>query len=117
MRLQIAGFLLSMGVLPSLALAGDNVAYQLDTKELTPPDEPKLAEPLTMQVRDREWVTLGLEEALGDRRVGPDCWRGPHEIRLSKPNSSSLEKEFWPRTRELLHGPDAQALRLSGSVF
>jgi hypothetical protein len=110
MRLHLAGLVVTIGFLSEAALAGDNVAYQLETKKLAAVDGPKLAEPLTVQFKDRDWATPGLEEALGDQEV---CGAGRcREIRLPKPKSASLENEVWPRTLELFYGPDARALGL-----
>jgi hypothetical protein len=95
MRTLSTGILVVLSLATPRAHAGD-VAYQLEASALVACDETSISQPLALTIKDREWVTSGIEEA--DRYV--DC-----ERRLTwrlTPTLMNLEKEIWPRTRQLL---------------
>ena len=103
MRSSISGMLLVMIFSVQRALATD-VGFQLETKQLASIDEPQLAEPMTVEFKDRAWAAPGLEEALGAH--SGYCSTGwsideRRSVVFKVPDPLWAHEELWPRTREL----------------
>jgi hypothetical protein len=103
MQTFVVGILLAMTFSAQRSLATD-VAYQLEATKLASIDEPQLAEPMTVEIKDRAWAAPGLEEALGEHAGHCSTgWSVDHQrsVVFKVPDPIWTHEELWPRTREL----------------
>ena len=97
--------------------AGGNVGYQLDAAKLEA-DAPSIDLQVGVPLKDREWVTPGIEES--DYPLDQPCafdFCGPRKFRLVAEGMSEgpswLDDVAWPRTRQMFR-PTCEVFSFGG---
>ena len=100
--------------------AGGNVDYQLDAAKLAAADAPSIDSPAGAPLKDREWVTPGVEES--DCPLEQACasdFGGPRKFRLVAEGTSEgpswLDDVAWPRTRQMFR-PSYDGPQIYGGI-